>query len=60
LVDAYAEIATLLAAWLRPAHLGLDTAVRRAQAELDKVASSDSPRPLVVELVQRIAARIGG
>lgn len=58
LVDAYAEIATLFAAWLRPAHMSLDSAVRRAQAELDAVVSSGGVEPVLVELVERIAARL--
>jgi hypothetical protein len=59
LVDAYAEIATLLAAWLRPTHLASEAAVRRAQGELDAVVGSPGPGSVLIELVERIASRLG-
>jgi hypothetical protein len=60
LVDAYAEIATLLAAWLRPTHISVESAVRRAHAELDAIVPSRDHGTILVELVERIASRAGG
>jgi hypothetical protein len=58
LVDAHAEIAMLLAAWLRPTHLAFEAAVRRAQADLDAIVRSPGPDPILIELVERIASRL--
>jgi hypothetical protein len=60
LVDAYAEIATLLAAWLRPPHVSFEGAVRQAHAELDAAVRSRGHGTILVELVGRIASRFEG
>ena len=59
LLDSYAEIATVVALWLRPDHLSAEVAVARAQAELQQLVVTGTPRPLLVELVDRVAARLG-
>jgi len=58
LIDAYAEIATLVALWLRPVHIPAERATRYAHEELDLIVTRASPRPLLVELVDRVAARL--
>jgi hypothetical protein len=59
LIDAYAEIATLVAMWLRPRHLPVPLVTRYAHEELDAVVGSPSTTPLLVTLVNRIAERLG-
>ena len=58
LIDAYAEIATLVALWLRPRHLSTELATRYAHEELDAITERPSATPLLVDLVNRVAARL--
>ena len=58
LIDAYAELATLVALWLRPRHLPVAVATRYAHEELDAVVRSPAPTPLLVTLVDRIGERL--
>ena len=58
LIDSYAEIATLVALWLRPRHLPAELATRYAHEELDLLIAGPSTAPLLVELVNRVAARL--
>ena len=58
LIDAYAEVATLVAMWLRPRHIPVSLATRCAHEELDVVVGSPSTTPLLVALVNRIAERV--
>jgi hypothetical protein len=57
LIDAYAEIATLVALWLRPPDISANSATRRAHRELDLLVERLPTAPLLVELVDGIAAR---
>lgn len=58
LIDAYAELATLIALWLRPAGVSAEWATRCAHEELDALVTHRSSTPLLVELVERIAKRL--
>lgn len=59
LTDAYSEVATTLSLLLRPAHLPVAAAVAIAGQELDAiVAWQSSRRPLLVELIERLHARL--
>ena len=59
LIDAYAELATLVALWLRPQTMSVERATRYAHEELDAiVASGPVNTPLLVELVNRIEGRL--
>jgi len=58
LIDAYAEVATLIALWLRPSGLSSQDATRYAHEELDTLVARATTTPLLVELVNRIAARL--
>ena len=59
LIDAYAELATLLALWLRPETTSVERATRYAHEELDSiVARGPIATPLLVELVNRVADRL--
>ena len=59
LIDAYTELATLLAIWLRPETMSVERATRYAHEELDTiVARGPIATPLLVELVNRIANRL--
>jgi hypothetical protein len=58
LIDAYAEIATLVAQWLRPRHLSVELATRYAHEELDLLVAQPSTTPLLVALVNHITARL--
>lgn len=58
LIDAYAEIATLVALWLRPRHLAAELAARYAHEELDLLVTQPSTTPLLVVLVNHIATRL--
>jgi hypothetical protein len=60
LVDAYAELATTLALWLRPRTVTQSTAVAIAQDELDRlVAWPPRHGTLLAALVDRLAHRLG-
>ena len=59
LIDAYAEIATLVALWLRPRHLPAELATRYAHEELDVIVARPSTTPLLVALVNAVATRLG-
>lgn len=59
LIDAYTEVTTVIALWLRPEHVAVETATRWAHEELDNVVTEGRPRPLLVELVDRVATRFG-
>lgn len=59
LVDSYAEIATVVALWLRPDHVSPETAVVRARRELDQLVVTGTAKPLLVELVDHVAVRLG-
>ncbi|MEO5841759.1 MAG: hypothetical protein ABIQ73_07815 [Acidimicrobiales bacterium] len=58
LIDAYAEVATLVALWLRSPQLSAQSATRYAHEELDALVARPSATPLLVELVNLIAARL--
>jgi hypothetical protein len=58
LIDAYAEIATLVALWLRPRYLSAELATRYAHEELDVLVARPSTTPLLVDLINRVAARL--
>lgn len=58
LVDSYAELAAVLALWLRPEHLDPTLAGRWAQQELDALVASGTDGPLLVSLVDAIARRL--
>jgi hypothetical protein len=58
LIDAYVEVATLVAMWLRPRHVPVPVATRYAHEELDAIVGSPSTTPLLVTLVNRIAERL--
>lgn len=59
LTDAHAELATLIALWLRPPHMSASTAVSIAQQELDAIiAWHPSRKPLLVDLVARLHSRL--
>jgi hypothetical protein len=59
LIDAHAELATLMAVWLRPDSVSVERATRHAHEELDAIAANPSANtPLLVDLVNRIAKRL--
>ena len=58
LIDAHAEIATLVALWLRPRHIAPELATRHAHEALDALVAQPSTTPLLVDLVNHIAARL--
>jgi hypothetical protein len=58
LIDAYAEVATLVALWLRSPQLSAEVATRYAHEELDTLVARPSTSPLLVDLVNLIAARL--
>jgi hypothetical protein len=58
-VDAYAELAALVAMWLRPRSISQAAAVRAAQEELDRlVAWPPRNSAFLVALVEAVAARL--
>lgn len=59
LLDGYAEVATLLALWLRPAHLEASSAISSAQEELERlIAWPPRDSTLLVALVARLVSRL--
>jgi hypothetical protein len=58
LIDAYAELTTLVALWLRPPSRSAEWAVHLAQRELDVLVGIRSKAPLLVELVNLIATQM--
>jgi hypothetical protein len=59
LVDAHAELAAVVAGILRPRHVPQAEAFRIAQRELGAAIAADHRRPLLVTLVDGIAAALG-
>lgn len=58
LVDAYSELATLVALRIRPASVHEANAVRIAQTELDRLVTYPSVGPLLASLLEGIVRRL--
>jgi hypothetical protein len=58
IIDAYAELATLLALKIRPRLVSEAKAVRIAQQELDRLVTFPSKGPLLASLVEGIAKNL--
>jgi hypothetical protein len=59
LIDSYAEFATFVALWIRPVGASAEWATHYAHEELDALVGQRSATPLLVELVEHIARRLG-